>query len=183
MTLRCEDTHLRAAVAAWRGWSTMRACTARLTTACNARQALRRGYSRLRSHAASMSMEARSLQHALLIDGCRRWRIGIAAATESAARACIHHSLVATHVSPGSRPIQRANMVLAWQQLGFVAGGDGFTFCRVEDEDTVTLPLYEGAEDESEDEVSNDVQDFIVNDADGEALQVLHGQVIFPQVW
>ena len=61
-------------------------------------------------------------------------------------------------------------MVLAWQQLGFVAGGDGFTFCRVEDEDTVTLPLYEGAEDESEDEVSNEMQDFIVNDADGEAF-------------
>ena len=83
---------------------------------------------------------------------------------------CIHHSLVATHVSPGSRPIQRANMVLAWQKLGFVAGGDGLTFCRVEDENTVTLPLYEGAEDESEDEVSNEMQDFIVNDADGEAF-------------
>lgn len=47
-------------------------------------------------------------------------------------------------------------VVRAWKALGFIPGGDGLSFCRIEDEDQVTLPLYEGAEEDSEDD-SDDV--------------------------
>lgn len=46
----------------------------------------------------------------------------------------------------------RTTVVKAWNDLGFIPGGDGITFCRLEDEDHTSLPMYEGAEDDSEDE-------------------------------
>lgn len=46
----------------------------------------------------------------------------------------------------------RAVVVEGWKSLGFVAGGDGITFCKVEDEDVTTLPIYQGREDMSDDE-------------------------------
>ena len=44
----------------------------------------------------------------------------------------------------------RAVTVKAWAQIGFLPGGDGMSFCRLTDENTTTLPLYEGAEDDSD---------------------------------
>lgn len=46
----------------------------------------------------------------------------------------------------------RRTTVKAWADIGFLPGGDGMTFCRLEHENATTLPLYEGAEDESDDE-------------------------------
>tara|TARA_B110000008_G_scaffold8354_2_gene8246 strand:- start:5347 stop:6030 length:684 start_codon:yes stop_codon:yes gene_type:complete len=47
---------------------------------------------------------------------------------------------------------RRPQVVKAWKTLGFVPGGDGITFCRTSDENQTTLPMYEGAEDDSEDD-------------------------------
>ena len=49
---------------------------------------------------------------------------------------------------------KRSVVVKAWREIGFLPGGDGVTFCRVEDEESSTLPLYGGdsSEDESDDE-------------------------------
>lgn len=52
---------------------------------------------------------------------------------------------------------ERDVVVKAWRELGFIPGGDGLSFCRVEDEEQVTLPLYEGAEEESEDDSDGEV--------------------------
>lgn len=49
---------------------------------------------------------------------------------------------------------RRSEVVKAWQAIGFVPGGDGITFCRVEDEDQTTLPLLDG--DSSDDEYSEE---------------------------
>jgi len=49
---------------------------------------------------------------------------------------------------------KRSVVMKAWKELGFLPGGDGITFCRVEDEDSVTLPLYDG--DSSDDDSSDD---------------------------
>lgn len=46
----------------------------------------------------------------------------------------------------------RDTVVKAWKQIGFIPGGDGLSFCRIDDEDETTLPLYEGAEESSSDE-------------------------------
>lgn len=46
----------------------------------------------------------------------------------------------------------RAEVVSAWKTIGFIPGGDGITFCRLEDEDQTTLPLYGGDEEDSDDE-------------------------------
>lgn len=48
---------------------------------------------------------------------------------------------------------RRSVVVKAWKELGFLPGGDGITFCRVEDEDHVTLPLAGG--DSSDDDSSD----------------------------
>ena len=50
----------------------------------------------------------------------------------------------------------RPAVVKAWKDIGFVPGGDGMTFCKVEDEDNTTLPMYEGDEDRSDDEDDED---------------------------
>jgi hypothetical protein len=39
----------------------------------------------------------------------------------------------------------------AWKSLGFLAGGDGMTFCRAEDEDSTTMPVM-AYENDSEEE-------------------------------
>ena len=46
----------------------------------------------------------------------------------------------------------RAEVVSAWKTMGFIPGGDGITFCRIEDEEKTTLPLYGGDEEDSEDD-------------------------------
>lgn len=45
---------------------------------------------------------------------------------------------------------RRSVVVKAWKELGFLPGGDGITFCRVEDEHHVTLSLADG--DSSDDD-------------------------------
>ena len=59
-------------------------------------------------------------------------------------------SSVKKHISIGDPT--RDNVKKAWKEIGFYPAGDGITFCRVEDQDSVTMPLYAGAEDDSEDE-------------------------------
>jgi len=44
----------------------------------------------------------------------------------------------------------RAEVVSAWKTIGFIPGGDGITFCRLEDEVQTTLPLYGGDEEDSD---------------------------------
>jgi hypothetical protein len=44
-------------------------------------------------------------------------------------------------------------LVKSWKEIGFIPGGDGITFCRVEDEQDTTMPLYQG-EESSDDEDS-----------------------------
>ena len=77
MALRCEDTRLRATVRIWRGWSTTRAGTLCVATACNARQVLWRGYGRLRSHA-SMARRRRGAAEAALSVYCVQTRSSMA---------------------------------------------------------------------------------------------------------
>lgn len=67
----------------------------------------------------------------------------------------IEQSYVTKHIKVPTGSI-RDVVVKAWKELGFIPGGDGLSFCRVEDEEKVTLPLYEGAEEDSEDD-SDDV--------------------------
>lgn len=62
---------------------------------------------------------------------------------------------ISKHISvPNSA--RRSHVVKAWKELGFVPGGDGITFCRVEDEDVTTLPLLDG---DSSDEDEEDEED------------------------
>ena len=56
---------------------------------------------------------------------------------------------VEEHVSVHSR--SRKSYLDAWSSLGFVAGGDGESFCLKEDESTVTLPLGDYDTDDEED--------------------------------
>jgi hypothetical protein len=62
----------------------------------------------------------------------------------------IDTKLVTKHVTvqEGSA---RDVLVKAWKEIGFLPGGDGITFCRVEDEEGTTLPLFQGAESDDED--------------------------------
>ena len=61
----------------------------------------------------------------------------------------IDASTITKHVSVPDES-DRKTMVKAWADIGFLPGGDGMTFCRLEDENTTSLPLYEGAEDDSD---------------------------------
>lgn len=65
----------------------------------------------------------------------------------------IDSKFVKKHIQLGNGA-SRNDVVSAWKEVGFIPGGDGITFCRVEDEDKTTLPLYGGAEssDDSDDE-------------------------------
>ena len=67
----------------------------------------------------------------------------------------IEQSYVTKHIKVPTGSI-RDVVVKAWKELGFIPGGDGLSFCRVEDEEQVTLPLYEGAEEDSDDD-SHDI--------------------------
>lgn len=60
---------------------------------------------------------------------------------------------VTKHI-PIKNSAPRSVVVKAWKEIGFLPGGDGITFCRVEDEKNTELPMYDGEEssDESEDE-------------------------------
>jgi hypothetical protein len=61
----------------------------------------------------------------------------------------INSSYVKKHIKIGdSAP--RSDHVKAWKEFGFVPGGDGITFCRIEDEDNTTLPMFHGDESDSE---------------------------------
>lgn len=46
----------------------------------------------------------------------------------------------------------RSETKKAWKEIGFLPGGDGMTFCRIEDESATTLPLYEGDESDEDNE-------------------------------
>jgi len=73
--------------------------------------------------------------------------------TEDDAWSAIESSYIQKHIKvPDSA--KRSVVVKAWQEIGFLPGGDGVTFCRVEDEESSTLPLYGG--DSSEDDSGDD---------------------------
>jgi len=65
----------------------------------------------------------------------------------------IEPKFVKKHIRVGN-DASRKEVVKAWKEVGFIPGGDGITFCRIEDEDETTLPLYDG--DESSDDESSD---------------------------
>ena len=44
----------------------------------------------------------------------------------------------------------RQVVVSAWKEVGFRPGANGITFCRTEDEDLVTMPLYQGDDCDSD---------------------------------
>lgn len=46
----------------------------------------------------------------------------------------------------------RGQVVNAWKQIGFLPGGDGISFCRLENEASCPLPMYGGDESDSEDD-------------------------------
>ena len=71
-------------------------------------------------------------------------------------------------------------VVQAWQEIGFIAGGDGMTFCRVEDERMATLPLLL-CEDDSETEGTPSTKEsmhgyeedgFVVPDDEGGTIHI-----------
>lgn len=93
----------------------------------------------------------------------------------------IEQSYVTKHIEVPTSS-RRDVVVKAWKELGFIPGGDGLSFCRIEDEEKVTLPLYEGAEEDSEDD-SDDLPSlnpemhgyaddgFVVPDNEGSAFE------------
>lgn len=70
---------------------------------------------------------------------------------EDDAWSAIDTSFITKHIKIADNA-PRSSVVKAWKELGFIPGGDGITFCRVGDEDTVELPMYDGEESEDEDE-------------------------------
>lgn len=62
----------------------------------------------------------------------------------------VSYDSVEEHVVVSSK--KRKAYLDAWSSCGFVAGGDGESFCRKEDENTVTLPLGECDTDDEEDD-------------------------------
>tara|TARA_B100001059_G_C17742469_1_gene532434 strand:+ start:224 stop:913 length:690 start_codon:yes stop_codon:yes gene_type:complete len=50
---------------------------------------------------------------------------------------------------------RRSQVTKAWRVMGFVPGGDGITFCRLEDEDETTLPLLDGDSSDDSDAYSD----------------------------
>lgn len=45
-----------------------------------------------------------------------------------------------------------ASVMKGWKQLGFLAGGDGISFCKLEDEKDTMLPIFHGDSDSEDDE-------------------------------
>jgi hypothetical protein len=81
------------------------------------------------------------------------------------------------HVPPGSNGHVVSK---AWKSIGFLAGGDGMTFCRIEDEDSTTMPVmaYEiDSEDEDGSPSTNpsmhgyESDGFVVPDDEGEQFE------------
>ena len=62
----------------------------------------------------------------------------------------ISYDSVELHVPVSSKT--RKAYLEAWSSLGFVAGGDGESFCRKEDEATVSLPIGDCDTDDEEEE-------------------------------
>lgn len=44
-----------------------------------------------------------------------------------------------------------ASVMKGWRELGFLAGGDGISLCKLEDEDQTTLPIFKGDDDSDDD--------------------------------
>jgi len=63
----------------------------------------------------------------------------------------IDPKFVKKHLKLGNSATRKV-VVSAWKELGFIPGGDGITFCRIEDEDSITLPLYGGDESDEDDD-------------------------------
>lgn len=61
----------------------------------------------------------------------------------------IDRSFVQKHITIDDNS-PRSALISAWKKMGFIPGGDGITFCRVEDEDNTALPLFHGDESDSE---------------------------------
>ena len=98
----------------------------------------------------------------------------------------IDNKFITKHVPipPGSN----GNIVAkAWKSIGFLPGGDGMTFCRVEDEDGTTMPVIEyeiDSEDEDGAPSSNpsmhgyESDDFVVPDDEGEVFEFADTSVL-----
>ena len=63
----------------------------------------------------------------------------------------VDSSDVSKHVSVPTNA-SRTQVVNAWKDIGFLPGGDGISFCRLEDEATCSLPIYDGDESDSDEE-------------------------------
>lgn len=62
----------------------------------------------------------------------------------------IDPKFIKKHISVDTK--KGASVLKAWKELGFLAGGDGISFCRVEDENECTLPIFQGDSDSEDDE-------------------------------
>lgn len=69
----------------------------------------------------------------------------------------IESSYIQKHIKVNDSA-KRSVVVKAWREIGFLPGGDGITFCRVEDEELSTLPLY-GGDSSSDESGSSDESD------------------------
>jgi len=45
-----------------------------------------------------------------------------------------------------------ASVMKGWHELGFLAGGDGISLCKLDDEDQTSLPIFKGDEDSDDEE-------------------------------
>jgi len=61
----------------------------------------------------------------------------------------IDRSYVQKHIEISDNS-PRSVVLSAWKNMGFIPGGDGITFCLVNDEDKTTLPLFHGDESDNE---------------------------------
>ena len=57
---------------------------------------------------------------------------------------------VSKHVSVDTS--KGTSVMKGWNQLGFLAGGDGISFCKLEDEKDTMLPIFHGDSDSEDDE-------------------------------
>lgn len=72
-----------------------------------------------------------------------------------------------------------SSVAQGWKELGFLAGGDGMTMCRIEDEDQTTMPIFQAdadSEDEEEPSVNPNMHGyaddgFVVPDDEGSEFE------------
>ena len=86
---------------------------------------------------------------------------------------------VSKHVQVDSS--KGASVVNGWRELGFLAGGDGMSMCKLEDESQTTLPIFQGdpdSDDEDGEQSSSNPQmhgyvddGFVVPDDEGSEFE------------